>query len=58
MMGIFLLLGGLFDVWFEVVVCDEFIIVFEVCNGWGWFLFMMFFDLDDKVINDCLFVFL
>lgn len=33
MMGIFLLLGGLFDVWFEVVVCDEFIIVFEVCNG-------------------------
>ncbi|WP_321900222.1 hypothetical protein [Burkholderia cepacia] len=57
-MGTPLSLGGLFDVWSEAVARDEPTIAFEVRNGRGRFLFMMFFDPDDKATNDRLLVFL
>ena len=57
-MGTPLSLNGLFGVWSEAMARNEPTIAFEVRNGRGRFLFMMFFDPDDKATSDRLLVFL
>lgn len=51
-------LHALSGVWSKAIARDEPTIAFEVTNGLGRFLFMMFFDLEDKTTKDRLFVFL
>jgi hypothetical protein len=51
-------LSGLQGVFNEAIQRDEPTIVFELNNGQGKFLFMMFFDSDDESTKDQLFVFM
>lgn len=57
-MGTPLSLNGLFSVWSEAMARNEPTIAFEVRNGRGRFLLMMFFDPEDKATKDRLLVFL
>lgn len=57
-MGTPLSLNSLFGVWSEAMARNEPTIAFEVRNGRGRFLFMMFFDPEDKATKDRLLVFL
>lgn len=51
-------LSGLQGVYNEAIERDEPTIVFELNNGQGKFLFMMFFDSEDESTKDQLFVFM
>jgi hypothetical protein len=51
-------LNGLNEVYNEALRRNETTLVFEILNGRGRFLFMMFFDEEDKSTKDQLFIFL
>ncbi|WP_433704171.1 hypothetical protein [Paraburkholderia sacchari] len=51
-------MNGFFAVWFEALDQDEPTVAFEIRNGRGRFLFMMFFDPEDEKTKDKLLVFL
>ncbi|EIF28508.1 hypothetical protein BCh11DRAFT_03927 [Burkholderia sp. Ch1-1] len=51
-------MNGFFGVWSEALGRDEPTVAFEVSNGRGRFLFMMFFDPEDEKTKDRLFLFL
>ncbi|MFC3032683.1 hypothetical protein ACFOEE_09135 [Pseudoalteromonas fenneropenaei] len=51
-------LSGLQSIYNEAIERDEPTIVFELNNGQGKFLFMMFFDSEDESTKDQLFVFM
>lgn len=51
-------MNGFFGVWAEALKRDEPTVAFELANGRGRFLFMMFFDPEDERTNDKLLLFL
>lgn len=51
-------MNGFFGVWSEALERDEPTVAFEIRNGRGRFLFMMFFDPEDEKTNDKLLLFL
>lgn len=51
-------MNGFFGVWSEALKRDEPTVAFELLNGRGRFLFMMFFDPEDERTKDKLFLFL
>jgi hypothetical protein len=51
-------MNGFFGVWSEALERDEPTVAFEIRNGRGRFLFMMFFDPEDEKTKDRLLVFL
>lgn len=57
-MGVPFLLNGLFSVWAEGLVRNEPTVTFEIQDGQGRFLFMMFFDPEDEKTKDNLLLFL
>ncbi|MGZ2749667.1 hypothetical protein [Burkholderia stagnalis] len=51
-------MNGFFGVWSEALSRNEPTVAFELVNGRGRFLFMMFFDPEDEKTKDRLFLFL